>query len=276
MRPGSKPGALADLPPGRVELVQGDLINGPDDWMSALAGCRYCFHLAALYAGPEHAEQMYQVNVRGTNRLLAACAEAGVARVVHTSTVGCVGRPDDPTTLPDENTRFNLWHSASHYVRSKYLGELVARAWAASGLPVVIVQPTAPVGPGDARPTATGARIAAALRGEITPYPPGGVNHIPVQDVAVGHLLAALHGVPGERYILGHCKGNLDHATFLHMVAKAAGRPSLVPPRRAQHGGQMPHALTVNPSRAVRELGLPQSDLQEAFAAAVTWFQTHR
>jgi len=275
VRPGSGPGALAELPAGSVTVVWGDLAGEPDGWKAALAGCRYCFHLAALYAGPGQAEQMYAVNVRGTNRLLAACAEAGVARVVHTSTVGCVGRPDDPRALPDESIRFNLWHSASPYVRSKYLGELVARAWNSAGLPVVIVQPTAPVGPGDARPTATGARIRAALRGEAILYPPGGVNHVPVQDVAAGHLLAALRGVPGERYILGHCDGNLDHAAFLRMVARAAGRPSPAAARPRPQTGQMPQALTVNPSRAVHELGLPQSDLQQAFAAATAWFQAH-
>lgn len=274
VRPGSGLGMLADLPLGSVEVVRGDLVAGPQEWLQALAGCRYCFHLAALYAGPEQAEQMYNVNVRGTGRLLAACAEAGVRRIVHTSTVGCVGRPSDPVALPDERTRFNLWHSASHYVRSKYLGELVARAWAAVGLPVVIVQPTAPVGSGDARPTATGARILAALHGEVRPYPPGGVNHAPVQDVAVGHLLAALRGVPGERYILGHGEGNLDQAAFLRLVAEAAGRPPLRAPKAAD-SDHLPLALTVDPSRAVRELGLPQSDLREAFIAAIRWFQAH-
>ncbi len=276
VRPGSGLGALADLPAERVEIVRGDLVSGPNDWLAALAGCRYCFHLAALYAGSEQAAQMYDVNVRGANRLLAACAEAGVGRVVHTSTVGCVGRPDNPAALPDESARFNLWNSASHYVRSKYLGELVARAWAMAGFPVVIVQPTAPVGPGDTRPTATGARIMAALRGEVYPYPPGGVNHVPVQDVAAGHLLAALRGIPGERYILGHVEGNLDQAAFLHLVAQAASRPPLVAPKAGRDPGLLPPALTVNPLRAVRELGMPQSDLQEAFVAAVTWFQTHR
>jgi dihydroflavonol-4-reductase len=254
---------------------------------------------------------MYAVNVRGTSALLAACAAAGVRRVVVTSTIGTVGRPVvdprkgiEPRTLPDERTPFNLWHGASHYVRSKYLGELVARAWAEAGLDVVIVKPTAPVGPGDARPTATGARILAALAGEVTPYPPGGINHAPVRDIAVGHLLAAERAEQGQTYILGHRDGNLDHAAFLRLVAEAAGMrpppggdlrlkppkepaPSLrsgqalslskgVPTGRSKFPvGGMPASLTADPSRAIRELGMPQSDLRGAFVEAVAWYRAN-
>jgi dihydroflavonol-4-reductase len=215
--------------------------------------------------------------------------------VVVTSTIGTVGRPvvalrkgAEPYTLPDERTPFNLWHGASHYVRSKYLGELVARAWAGAGLDVVIVKPTAPVGPGDARPTATGARILAALAGEITPYPPGGINHAPVRDIAVGHLLAAERGERGQTYILGHRDGNLDHAAFLRLVAEAAGMkpppggdlrlkpPKGVPTGRSQIPvGGMPASLTADPSRAIRELGMPQSDLRGAFVEAVAWYRAN-
>ena len=211
------------------------------------------------------------MNVDAIAALLAACAAAGVTRVVHTSTVGTVGRPVGED-FPDEATPFNLWDQASGYVRSKYLGEQIAQTWNGAGLEVLIVKPTAPVGAGDARPSATGRRIVAALRGQVTPYPPGGVNHAPVADIAAGHLLAAERGEPGRAYILGHRAGNLDHAAFLRLVAEAAGIQALQPSQRAVSGG-LPDALTADPARAIRELGMPQGDLRAAFAEAVAWFR---
>ena len=150
----------------------------------------------------------------------------------------------------------------------------MACAWNGAGPEVVIVKPTAPVGAGDARPSATGRRIVAALRGQVTPYPPGGINHAPVADIAAGHLLAAERGEPGRAYILGHRAGNLDHAAFLRLVAEAAGTPALQPSQRAASGG-LPHALTADPARAIRELGMPQGDLRAAFAEAVAWFRAN-
>jgi dihydroflavonol-4-reductase len=293
VRPGSPLGALADLPAegchpglavpltgifdraGFVEIVRGDLMQ-PSAWAEMLQGCDVCFHVAALYGGAEQAAAMYAVNAGGTSALLAACKAAGVRRVIYTGTIGTVGRPAGATALckPDETTPFNLWDQASHYVRSKYLGELTARSWNGAGLEVVIVKPTATVGAGDARPSATGRRILAALHGEVTPYPPGGVNHVPVRDVAAGHLLAAQSGVSGRTYILGHKDGNLDHAGFLRLVAEAAGKEPLCPPRHPVTTAGLPAALTADPSRAIRELGMPQSDLCAAFKEAVEWFAT--
>jgi dihydroflavonol-4-reductase len=268
VRPGGHLGALADL---SVEIVRGDLRDLPA-WASVLKGCDLCFNVAALYAGVEEAEAMYATNVHSVSVLLAACARAGIRRVVHTSTIGTAGRPVRPGELPDETTPFNLWDQASHYVKSKYLGELVARSWAEQGLEVVVVKPTAPVGAGDARPTATGGRILAALRGEVTFYPPGGVNHVPVADVAAGHLLAASRGVSGQTYILGHRNGNLSHRAFLRLIAEVSSTPVLRPPK-AVSGGYAPSALTADPTKGIRELGLPQSSLREAFAEAVDWYR---
>jgi dihydroflavonol-4-reductase len=221
---------------------------------------------------------MYAVNARGTSALLAACAEAGVARIVHTSTIGTVGRPAGQGALPDESTPFELWEQASHYVRSKRLGELIAQAWNGAGVDVVIVKPAAPVGPGDGgadrAPTATGRRILALLQGRPNSYPPGGVNHAPVQDIAAGHLLAAERGLAGETYILGHCGGNLDRAMFLRLVQEGARANGLSLPHwtaEAKAGGAL--ALTADPSRAVQELGMPQSDLAIAFAESVEWYK---
>lgn len=269
VRPGSRPGMLAQVP--GIQIVRGDLVD-PSTWSNALAGCRACFHVAALYAPAEQAAAMTATNVRGTSALLAACVAAGIGRFIHTSTIGTAGRPpaDSDGTLPDETTPFNLWDQASHYVRSKYVGELVARSWGGAGIDVIVVKPTAPVGAGDARPTATGRRILAALQAKPLPYPAGGINYAPVTDIAAGHVLAAERGRTGETYILGHCKGNLDEVAFLHLVTGqvSAGKP-------ASHGAGLLAGLTANPEKAVRELGMPQSDLGAAFAESVAWYRAH-
>lgn len=268
VRPGSQLGVLDQLP---VEVLRGDLREFAT-WEHGLQGCAFCFHVAALYASAGAIEALYEINVSGTDRLLAACARHGVRRVIHTSTVGTVGRPADPRLLPDEGVPFDGWEHTSDYVRSKLLGERAALDWRGAGLEVVVVKPTAPVGAGDARPTATGRRILAALRGEVTPYPAGGINHAPARDIAAGMLLAAERGRPGETYILGHRDGNLDQAAFLARVAEAAGAPPLRPPAVLRTSTPLT-ALTVNPARGVVELGMPQSDLRAAFAEAVAWYR---
>ncbi len=269
VREGSPLAALAELP---VEIIRGDL-QSPAGWQQALRGCDLCFHVAALFESAEQATAMYRVNVRGTSALLAACAAAGVRRVIHTSTIGTVGRPTDPDVLPDETVPFNLWQTASDYVKSKYLGELAVESWAVHGIEIVIVKPTAPVGAGDARPSATGRRILATLAGQVTPYPPAGINHVPVRDVALGHLLAAQHGAAGETYILGHREGNLDQRAFLNLVAEVAGVRPLAPVADQKSQSPLLAGLTTNPARAIRELGMPQSDLRAAFAEAVAWYR---
>lgn len=267
VRPESELGVLGEL---RVDILRGDLCQS-EGWQSALDGCTSCFHLAALYSTSGGPDALYDVNVRGTGRLLAACARYSVRRVVHTSTIGTVGRPPDGRSLPDEDTPFGGWEQASGYVRSKLLGELVALSWQGDGLEVVIVKPTAPVGAGDAKPSATGRRILAALSGEVMAYPPGGINFAPVRDIAAGMVLAAERGRPSATYILGHREGNLDRATFLALVADVAGRPVLRASDAPKFSGS-PAALTADPGRAIAELGMPQSDLRAAFAEAVAWY----
>lgn len=256
-----------------VEIIEGDL-RQPNAWHTSLRGCEVVLHLAAFYSPqPEDAPQLYAVNVGGTQAILRAAANAGVSRVVHTSTIGTIGRPANggPAT---EETPFNLWRIASDYVRSKWLGEAVALWWNRRGLPVVIVHPTAPVGAGDWRPTATGQRIVDFLAGRRPDFPTGGMNFCPVQDVAAGHLLATQRGRSGRRYILGHTAGNWDEQTFLTTLAELTGLP--IPPAVARPRGRRPLALTANPARAVRELGLPQSDLRVAFAEAVAYYQARQ
>jgi dihydroflavonol-4-reductase len=153
------------------------------------------------------------------------------------------------------------------------------------GLPLVIVHPCAPVGSGDSKPTVTGQRLVDFLQGRRPSYLAGGINFISVRDVAQGHVLAADSGQPGERYILGHARGNLSLDAFLQLMAQVSGREVPLPPRpgwRARWlrrgrpvGGTRPAALTVDPGKAIRELGLPQTRLDEAFAEAIAWFKAH-
>ena len=264
--------AAAWLAHENVELIAGDLVT-PDGWRGRLQGCDTVFHVAAFYSSlSADAPRLYEVNVAGTQAVLAAAAAAGVERVVHTSTIGVIGRPAGDG-LADEDTPFNLWRGASDYVHSKWLGEAAALLWNRRGLPVVVVNPTAPVGAGDAKPTATGQRIVDFLAGMRPDYPAGGINLCPVDDIAAGHLLAAQAGQPGRRYILGHADGNLQETAFLDLLAEASGLGVPAPVQRP--AGRRPLSLTADPSRAVQELGLPQSDLRVAFSQAVTFYQAH-
>jgi dihydroflavonol-4-reductase len=135
-----------------------------------------------------------------------------------------------------------------------------------------VVNPTAPLGTGDRKPTATGQRIVDFLAGRRPDYPAGGLNLCPVEDIATGHLLAAQIGLPGRRYILGHASGNLQEADFLALLAEASGLA--VPSPVERPAGRRPLRLTADPSRAIRELGMPQSDLKVAIAEAIVYYRT--
>ncbi len=287
-------------PTSDVRVLEGldiDLRRGALDdehfMRSVLTGTDALFHLAALYSQrPEDVGEMYRVNVGLVRYLLRLAWEMGVPRIVHTSTIGVIGRRRDGRP-PDEREPFNLWERASHYVRSKHLGEVAALTWAQMGAPIVVVNPTAPVGAWDWRPTATGRRILAVLRGEIPSYPPKGINFVPARDVAEGMILAALRGRPGQRYILGHLRGNFSLAAFLEMICRVSNAPCPHIPKASWTGrwrralrqvwqqmrrgkrrsGTAPEGLTANPRKAVEELGMPQTDLKTAFAEAVHWFR---
>ncbi len=277
-----------------VEIQRGQLEDR--EWMrQILAGADVLFHLAAVYSQrPEDIGLMYRINVGLVRALMKLAWDVGVPRIVHTSTIGVIGRRQDGRP-PDERVPFNLWDRASHYVRSKHLGEVVALTWAAMGAPIVVVNPTAPVGAYDWRPTATGRRIVDVLHGRVPSFPPGGMNVVPARDVAQGMILAALKGRPGERYILGHRGGNITLEMFVQWVVRARGKP--IPlrlehsgerrrarrvwlrqwmrtlRRRGRSGGHAPLSLTANPAKAIEELELPQSSLEKAFAEAVDWYR---
>ena len=283
---------LSNLANLDVEKVQGDVMN-EQALAAGLRGCDVVYHVAAFYSTRgEDASLMYEANVEGTKRVLRLALEAGAAKVVHTSTIGTIGRPYDGS-LPTEDTEFNLWETASHYARSKYLGETEALSLGERGFPVVVVNPCAPVGPRDIKPSSTGRRIVDYLIGKTPSFVPGGINFVAVEDVARGHILAAERGIIGRRYILGNLQGNLRRPDFLELMHKVsgvappgAGRRSLVSRAgrvlrrslRSRGGppvasGSRPEALTCDPSRAVRELGLPQAPLDVAFAQAIAWFR---
>ena len=280
----SRPNAdMRNLDGQPVQIVFGD-VRDEEGVAAAMAGCSWCFHVAAFYSSrPADADAMFVVNVQGTQNVLVAARRAGVERVVHCSTIGTIGRTLDGS-LPTEDTEFNLWETASPYARSKYRGECAALEAAAGGQSVVVVNPCAPVGPRDVKPSSTGQRIVAVLSGQAPSYLAGGINHVAVQDVARGHILAAQNGQSGQRYILGN--RNLMLEDFLRLVELASGvratRPasgrgllSRLRGRPAAATGNKPAALVCDCSKAVRELGLPQTPLEVAFAEAVAWFRAN-
>jgi len=203
------------------ELVVGDLKDAMS-LVRCVQGCRKVYHMAAdfrLWA--RDPQEIYSNNVAGTRNLLSACCEAGIEKVVYTSTVATVGSRDDG--LPaDEHRWVTLDDMIGHYNRSKYMAEQVAREFANSGLPVVIVNPTTPVGAGDARPTLTGKMVLEFIKGRVPAYVDTGVNLVAVEDVARGHLQAEERGTIGERYILGG--ENWSLAEFLDALERISGR----------------------------------------------------
>jgi dihydroflavonol-4-reductase len=292
-RPGSDRRALADLP---VEVVTGDLAE-PPSLAAPLRGVETLYHVAADYRlwAPDPTV-LYRVNVGGTRALLLAAAAAGVSRVVYTSSVGTLGLPPDgrPGT---EATPVQLEDMVGDYKRSKYLAEREAEAAAARGLPVVIVNPSAPIGPWDWKPTPTGRMLVDYLKGRMLAYLDTGLNLVHVRDVARGHLLAAERGRPGERYILGHGQGNLALRAIFERLAPYTGIPAprvRLPHRAALaigagaelvarlRGTEPAVARTAvrmakkrmyfDPSKAIRELGLPQTPVDQALRDAVDWF----
>lgn len=184
------------------EIVIGDLKDA-SSLVRCVQGCRKVFHVAADYRlWARDPQEIYDSNVAGTRNLLSACCEAGVERVIYTSTVGTIRMADDGPPA-DENSPVELDDMIGHYKRSKFMAERVALEFAKSGLPVVIVNPTTPIGAGDVKPTPTGKIILDFIRGRLPAYVDTGLNLVSVEDVATGHILADEKGRVGERYILG-------------------------------------------------------------------------
>lgn len=279
-----------------VECASGDLCD-PDSLARAVSGCDLVFHVAADYRlWSKHPEELYRSNVDGTRNILDAAARAGVGRIVYTSTVGCIGMPKH--ALGDENTPVSIEDMTGDYKRSKWLAEQAALQKTREGLPVVIVNPTAPIGDRDWKPTPTGKIIVDFMRGKMPGFVDTGLNLVDVQDVATGHLLAAERGRPGERYILG-CE-NLTLEQILarlgailgkpapslkipYAVAYAAGAVSTAwagftgrPPRAPLDAVRMARKkMFVTHEKASRELGYAPGPVDAALERAAVWFRNN-
>lgn len=215
-----EPSAIREL--DGAETRRGDLRDAAAV-ERAVSGCQAVFHVAAdyrLWTGKP--AEMYRTNVDGTRHVLEACRKYGVERVVYTSTVGCIGLPQG--RLGDESSPVAWKDMRGHYKRSKFLAEQLALQEAARGLPVVIVNPTAPVGDHDWKPTPTGKIVLDYLRRRMPAYLDTGLNVVDVRDVARGHLQAYEHGKAGERYILGG--ENLTLAGIFERLAFISGIPA--------------------------------------------------
>ncbi|MEO6034758.1 MAG: NAD-dependent epimerase/dehydratase family protein [Verrucomicrobiota bacterium] len=317
------------------ERVTGD-VSDKAALFKALRGCDWCFHLAASYhLWLRDYKPMYAANVDGTRNVLTAASRAGCSRIVYTSTVGCIGLPNphgsgnarsekksniehrtsnagerreergecangpgEEIIPTDESTPVSKAQMSNHYKLSKWQAEQLASVAARKGWPVIIVNPSAPVGPRDVKPTPTGQVIVDFLNRKMPAYLDTGLNWVHVRDVAVGHILAAEKGRIGERYILGNAEGNwtmkqafavlekitcvpapkfqvpyglaLLAAHFDEAISRITGKP----PKAPLAGVRMAkYKMFFNPGKAIRELGLPQTPPETALADAVKWFR---
>ncbi|HEU0008929.1 MAG TPA: hopanoid-associated sugar epimerase [Verrucomicrobiae bacterium] len=294
---------MRGLAGAEVERVPGDIADR-DGLARAMRGCNWCFHVAASYHLwlPDYAP-MYAANVDGTRNVLEAAVAASCSRIVYTSTVGCIGLPravNGTVTPTDESTPVSEAQMSNHYKLSKWKAEVVARELAAKGAPVVIVNPSAPVGPRDVKPTPTGQVIVDFLNRAVPAFLDTGLNWVHVRDVALGHILAAEKGCIGERYILGHADGNWTMKETFAALAELTGLPAPKvripyvlawtaaqvdeqlskltgkPPKAPIAGVRMAkYKMFFNPAKAIRELGLPQTPPRQALADAVEWFRAN-
>lgn len=281
----------------QLEVVTGDLADR-QSVNAAMKGVRRVYHVAADYRlWAADTSELYLNNVGGTRNVLEAAKQAGIERMVYTSTVGALGHAHNGHGA-DEETPVSLHDMIGHYKRSKFLAEAEVVAAAKAGLPVVIVNPSTPVGSKDVKPTPTGQMIVDFLNGGMPAYVDTGLNLIDVEDVAEGHLLAMEKGEVGHRYILGN--RNLTLKEIMEILAKISGRP--VPQVRLPHGFALGVAaactlascvtrrppkvslesvrmskrkMFFNAQKAVEKLGLPQGPIEEALSKAVFWFRQH-
>jgi dihydroflavonol-4-reductase len=291
VRPGSD---RRNVQPLAVEAATGSL-EDRSSLAAALDGCDAVFHVAADYRlGALDPRQLYSTNVDGTRNVLEESSAAGIGRIVYTSSVATMGIPADGTP-GNELTPVGIAAMIGHYKRSKFLAEQLVLEFARKGAPIVIVNPSTPIGPGDIKPTPTGQMVLDAAAGRMPAYVDTGLNVVHVDDVAAGHLLAFHQGRPGERYILGG--EDLTLREILIAISRMVGRP---PPRvRLPRAVVLPIAyaaeavarLTGRPGRitvegvrmarkrmffssakAQQELGYTWRAPTEALADAIAWF----
>ncbi|MFP4642022.1 MAG: hopanoid-associated sugar epimerase [Dehalococcoidia bacterium] len=279
-----------------LEMVEGDL-RDKRSLREALLDCEALFHIAASYTfWTPNPQSIYDTNVRGTKNILTAAMEKDIKKVVYTSTESTIGigKNDDFGT---EAREINPEHLKGHYKWSKFLAEKVALNMCRRGLPLVIVNPTAPVGPFDVKPTPTGGVLVSLLRGAMPVYLDMGLNIVSVEDVAKGHILALQKGQIGERYILGNQNLLLREIfdTLKKVVGVKAPRVRIPgwfamgmayiddilegvimnrPPRAQLDAVRAARKVRFHDcSKAIRELGMPQTPIEEALGKAANWFR---
>jgi dihydroflavonol-4-reductase len=310
LRPGADERGLAGAP---FDRATGD-VSDRQLLEKETSGCDWCFHVAASYQlWMRDYAPMYAANVEGTRNVLEAAGKVGCSKIIYTSTVGCIGLPktihrrveiykrpgkwEEIVEPTDETAPVSESQMTNHYKISKWRAEQIA-VELAKKFPVVIVNPSAPVGPRDVKPTPTGQVIVDFLNRKLPAFVETGLNWVHVRDVATGHILAAEKGRIGERYILGNADGNWTMRETLatladitkipapkmkvpHWIALAAAhvdetisRFTKQPPKAPLAGVRMAkYKMWFNPAKAVRELGLPQTPPKQAFADAVEWFR---
>ncbi len=293
VRPGSDRRNLYKLP---VEISEGDLRSVPS-LKRAVTGCDNLFHVAADYRlWVPNPETMYDINVRGTHALILAAAEAGMKRMIYTSSVATLGANQDGSPA-NEETPSSLGSMTGHYKRSKFMAEQIVRQMTDEHkLPLVIVNPSTPIGPRDIKPTPTGRIVVDTLRGRMPAYINTGLNVAHADDIAHGHLLAYTHGKAGERYILGG--ENMTLLQILQTIDEISGKrikrfhlpvklvlPAAwlmekmamvtnVEPRATVDSVRMAKKkMFYSCDKAVRDLGYQYRPAVEALEDAMTWFQ---
>jgi dihydroflavonol-4-reductase len=280
-----------------VEFVEGNLLDH-STFAPALKGVDKMYHLAALFAvWTKDPDLHYKINVQGTEALMKEALRANLEKVVYTSSVAAIGI--NPGEMSNEETPFNCWPWASEYIMSKYIAHQVVKGLVSKGLPATMVLPGLPFGPGDRAPTPTGSVILQVLQGKAKNWWKGGVCLVDVRDVARGHILAMEKGRIGESYCLTNTDANMSSKALIEMVGRIAGVEGVatreIPAKmmlRAARLMELWSKITgkapmttykntvyilqenfVDSSKAVRELGMPQSPIEPAIEESIRWFR---
>ncbi len=281
-----------------VEFVEGNLLD-PPSLVRAVQGVQQLYHLAALFAiWTKDPDLHFKINVDGARSMMEAAKAAAVEKIVFTSSVAAIGIVGNGGWAT-EKTAFNGWSWGSEYILSKFISHQMVKGMVSDGLPVTMVMPGLPFGPGDRAPTPTGTMILSTLKGKMKNYWDGGVCTVDVRDVAAGHVLAMEKGRIGESYILSNRAGNMTNRELLTLIGKIAGvanvaknevsgtmmlRVAKLVEAWSKVSGRAPittykntryvlqHGY-VDPTKAIEELGLPQTPLETAIADSVRWFR---
>ena len=281
-----------------VEFVEGNLLDA-SSLPKCVEGIDGLYQMAALFAvWTKDPDLHYKINVNGAEAILRSAMAAGVKKVVFTSSIAAIGVPKNGA-LANEQTTFNSWPWASEYIMSKYISHQMVKGLVAEGLPAVMVLPGLPFGPGDRAPTPTGSMMVMALKGKMGNYWDGGACAVDVRDVARGHLLAMEKGRVGESYILTNKEGNMTNKDLLDLIGREAKIDKMAT-KEVSHGlmlrvskiaeffakitGKAPPTTYKNtlytlqhhymdPSKAINELGLPQTPIETAMRDSAQWFR---